>query len=202
MENIQDSPYGRTSPERSPAIKEKTSGQSSKPWAELCRTDWQFLDLRNGTTQGGWSVQDGALPGVSMTLNTGECPSVERGSTLSQILEANAHPKYCLSARACQGILNRAKKQGKPLPQMLKEALEETVSLSKSGPVNLGGGKGILPAAGRAFTLSTNVDQSIAYALETICLENHPMDSRVSISKDNIVQTLNARMGTGGVMYQ
>ena len=29
-------------------------------------------------------------------------------------------------------------------------------------------------------------------------LENHPADSRVKISKDNIFQTLSSRMGTGG----
>lgn len=29
-------------------------------------------------------------------------------------------------------------------------------------------------------------------------LENHPADSRVTICKDNIVQTLSSRMGTGG----
>ena len=29
-------------------------------------------------------------------------------------------------------------------------------------------------------------------------LENHPADSRVKISKDNVVQTLSSRMGTGG----
>ena len=39
-----------------------------------------------------------------------------------------------------------------------------------------------------------------------IALENHPADSRVKIAEDGIVQTLNARMGTGGgnvplVMY-
>lgn len=32
----------------------------------------------------------------------------------------------------------------------------------------------------------------------TIALENHPADSRVKIAEDGIVQTLNARMGTGG----
>lgn len=32
----------------------------------------------------------------------------------------------------------------------------------------------------------------------TIILENHPNDSRVKISKDNVVQTLSGRMGTGG----
>lgn len=31
-----------------------------------------------------------------------------------------------------------------------------------------------------------------------IALENHPNDSRVKFSKDNVVQTLNSRMGTGG----
>lgn len=31
-----------------------------------------------------------------------------------------------------------------------------------------------------------------------IALEHHPMDSRISLADDGIVQTLNARMGTGG----
>ena len=47
----------------------------------------------------------------------------------------------------------------------------------------------------------------VAYTLESrdykcpqcvVVLENHPADSRVKISKDNIVQTLSSRMGTGG----
>lgn len=29
-------------------------------------------------------------------------------------------------------------------------------------------------------------------------IESHPMDNRVTVSKNGIVQTLNARMGTGG----
>lgn len=33
----------------------------------------------------------------------------------------------------------------------------------------------------------------VAYAIE-----NHPCDSRVTMTDDGIVQTLNARMGTGG----
>lgn len=58
-----------------------------------------------------------------MTRNTGESPNVAVESRLSQILEATPHPKYCLSARACQGILNRAARRGKDLPDMLKQAL-------------------------------------------------------------------------------
>ena len=67
------------------------------------------------------------LPGVSMTLNFGESPSEERGSTLSQILDLNAPEKYSLSQKACAGILRRAEKRGKTLPDMLKDALMEVV---------------------------------------------------------------------------
>lgn len=66
---------------------------------------------------------DGALLGELMTRNFGECPNEENESRLSQILEENPHPKYYLSAKACQGILNRASKRGKDLPPELKEAL-------------------------------------------------------------------------------
>jgi hypothetical protein len=51
-------------------------------------------------------------------------------STLSQILQENVPTKYYLSARACQGILNRAERRGKKLPQMLEEALREAVELN------------------------------------------------------------------------
>ena len=40
-----------------------------------------------------------------------------------EILEEEPHPKYYLSTKACQGILNRAAKRGKDLPKELKEAL-------------------------------------------------------------------------------
>lgn len=56
-------------------------------------------------------------------LNTGECPKEESESTLSQILEATPHQKYYLSEKACLGILRRAEKRGKELPEILKQAL-------------------------------------------------------------------------------
>lgn len=53
-----------------------------------------------------------------------------------------------------------------------------------------------------------NIDRGgVAFALRArdykeqqgvMILENHPADSRVKISKDNVVQTLSSRMGTGG----
>ena len=34
--------------------------------------------------------------------------------------------------------------------------------------------------------------------IKYILIDNHPADSRVTIRKDGIVQTLSSRMGTGG----
>lgn len=55
--------------------------------------------------------------------NTGESPREESESSLSQILEETPHKKYFLSAKACAGILKRAEKRGRELPEILKEAL-------------------------------------------------------------------------------
>lgn len=58
-----------------------------------------------------------------MTRSFGESPNVAVESHLSQILEDTPPLKYCLSAKACQGILNRAEKRNRTLPEELKEAL-------------------------------------------------------------------------------
>lgn len=71
-----------------------------------------------------------ALPGVSSMLNITESPSDVRESTLSQILDLNAPEKYNLSAKACLGILRRARKRQKELPPMLKEALLEAILIT------------------------------------------------------------------------
>ena len=122
---------GKTSPVHLAVTKERTSKPSSKPSAKSRTPAFQFLCLKRESGRKpdvSWET-DTALRGVSMTLNFGEFPSEERESTLSQILEANAPEKYFLSARACAGILRRAEKRGKELPQMLKEALEEAVRI-------------------------------------------------------------------------
>ena len=70
---------------------------------------------------------DGLWHGDSLTLNIGESPNAERESRLSWILQDNVPQKYCLSARACQGILPRASRRGKALPDLLKTALVEMI---------------------------------------------------------------------------
>ena len=57
-------------------------------------------------------------------LNLSEKPIIPRPSKLSEILDLNCDlEKYKLSPKACQGILNRARKRGKKLPEILEYAL-------------------------------------------------------------------------------
>lgn len=68
-------------------------------------------------------ADDGAWLGECMTRNTGECPNAAVESRLSQILEETPQEKYHLSAKACRGILRRAERRGKDLPEMLKAVM-------------------------------------------------------------------------------
>ena len=133
VEQVQTSaPVGwsrKMSPELSAPTKERTLGQSSKKQSKSqSRKSPLFLSLRTDGQQPDASPmweENGALLGAFSMLSFGECPSVENASHLSQILEASPHPKYSLSAKACMGILNRAEKRGKVLPEILKTALTQ-----------------------------------------------------------------------------
>ena len=122
--------YGKTSPDSSVLqrkTEEKISGSSSKKSAALSTVPYQFLDLRkgHGSLLGAlWEITSPSR-GESKMLNTGECPSAAVESSLSQILQDNPPRKYFLSPKACRGILRRARKRGKDMPPMLKEALEK-----------------------------------------------------------------------------
>jgi hypothetical protein len=48
--------------------------------------------------------------------------------TLADVLEPNAPARYSLSARAATGILRRAEKRGRELPEALAMALRELSS--------------------------------------------------------------------------
>ena len=75
------------------------------------------------------SWEDGQLLGEYTMHSFGESPREENVSHLSQILEDSAHQKYYLSAKACAGILKRAERRGKELPEELKMALENQAKL-------------------------------------------------------------------------
>ena len=93
-----------------------------EPGADVCVCVCHLEDgLKQDVTT--LAMVHGHLLGEYTMHSFGESPREENVSRLSQILEDSAHPKYSLSARACQGILNRAERRGKELPQELKEAL-------------------------------------------------------------------------------
>lgn len=110
---------------------------------------------------------DGAWLGECMMRNTGESPNAAVVSRLSQILEATPQGKYSLSAKACQGILRRAERRGKDLPETLKAVL---LMQSGSGGGCDGGGKGALVQEDKSGTLGTGNDQTI------FCLQGNGID--------------------------
>ena len=124
-----DMPCGKMYQERSVATKEKILGSSSKNSAKLQTKQPMFLDLRTGSgTLVGASWEMG-IPshGECLMQDFGECPSAVEESGLSQILEENVPLKYYLSAKACEGVLRRAEKRGKKLPEILEEALKQQI---------------------------------------------------------------------------
>ena len=69
------------------------------------------------------------LPGLCWTRNGSEFRSGGVASSLSDILETGDLPtKYYLSAKACRGILRRAEKRGRALPQALHAALTQVAA--------------------------------------------------------------------------
>ena len=118
---------GKMCPELSAPTKEPISAScSKKPQKWPANKPPLFLSLKTDGLQPDalpmWE-DNGALRGEYLMHSFGVCPKDENASHLSQILEASPHPKYSLSAKACLGILNRAEKRGKQLPEILKLAL-------------------------------------------------------------------------------
>lgn len=136
---------------------------------------------------------DGLWRGDSWTVNISEWPSAESVSLLSSTLEVNAPEKYYLSARACQGILTRASRRGKKLPDLLQTALLEMIEWWKRGGRNTaytlkirsgcaGGGKGALVQTEKTGTLSTLQDQTLFQLIQepTYCISGNTVDRKTN----------------------
>ena len=73
---------------------------------------------------GRWMRSGMAWRGAYWTRSSSTWPSGASVCSLSECLEAQPVPqKYCLSPRACAGILRRANARGKSLPPLLEDAL-------------------------------------------------------------------------------
>ena len=201
--------FGRTLSEHSAATEDGTSTPCWKKLRVSQNQDFLYLDCRksgNGQKQEPLTVMGGLSLGELTTLKTGEKPSetavqemlsvwgphsVAEESRLSQILEANPLPKYNLTAKACLGILRRAERRGKDLPERLKAVLirqsqgaspqERTEAPAPTeAPTSYavrirggcdGGGKGALVQTEKSGTLGTGNDQTI------FCLQGNCIDS-------------------------
>jgi len=93
------------------------------------------MDGRLEPSSGCWSNSGMGSPTEFLTLNTSEYPSDGVASSLSDILETGEVPQqYFLSSRACRGILRRAEKRGKELPEALKSAPLAVASQTQPQP--------------------------------------------------------------------
>ena len=133
---VQDTWHGRTCPV--PLVQEhpkaRTSGSFWKRSSALKAIPFQSLDLTPGAGnllgEFYWELISPWRGGAS-TLNTGVSPRGAKESSLSQILQADPPLKYYLSPKACLGILRRAFKRGKELPQKLEGALKIQAGLTR-----------------------------------------------------------------------
>ena len=118
------SPAGET-PKQEKSGQARTSGSSSSRFSKLKNHTFMLLDLRPGAGNmlGPYWEYDPVWPGSFGTLNTSECPSDVVVSFLWQILQAIVPSRYCLSNKACRGILRRSEERGKPLPEDLERVL-------------------------------------------------------------------------------
>ena len=108
MANIQDTSSGKTSPEHFPLTAEKISAVSSKPSVRSKTAAFQFLDLReNGQKPERFWQNPIPSHGEFLMHNTGECPSEENGSFLSQILTEQVPEKYYLSPKVTPHSVGR-----------------------------------------------------------------------------------------------
>ena len=95
--------------------------------------DASTMNWVSGALLGDYSMDNIGVQPYALMMENSLSEALHRGvsaSQLSQILQDDAPPKYSLSARACIGILNRAEKRGKGLPEILKNALESQVTRS------------------------------------------------------------------------
>lgn len=107
--------------------------------------------------------------------NTGECPNADAEYTLAAILADDPPTRYFLSVRAMDGILSRASRRGKQLPELLVTAIAGMKEWWRLNPLGgydpaytmkirsgcEGGGKGPLVQNDLSATLATHQDQTV-----------------------------------------
>ena len=128
MADTPGSPCLRTSPALCHPLEGVTIKLSSN---RSQRPKFQCLDLESGRTPEWYEAEALISLGACTTPNISAQHSGAGVCSLSAILEADAPEKYCLSPKACAGILRRAERRGKDLPPLLKAALMQQAGMLK-----------------------------------------------------------------------
>lgn len=98
----------------------------------MCQDFYQATkDAISESSSLNWPTQGIATSnGEFWIRNSSESPNDAVDSSLSQILETDPPIRYSLSPKACAGILARAERRGKTLPEPLRTALLHVCSAS------------------------------------------------------------------------
>lgn len=123
--------YGKTSPESS----QHETTPSDVFW-QLCLANPKSLSQQgeDGRVLVLCARTNVKSHGESWMPNISESPNAAEECFLSQIVETDVSPKYYLSDRAKQGILQRAQRRGKTLPPLLLQALTGTIQPTPTQP--------------------------------------------------------------------
>ena len=107
------------------------SKQNGSSW-RMCQDFYQATaDAISESSSLRWPTQGIATSSGGFWIrSSSESPSVAVECSLSDILEPHVPERYLLSAKACAGILRRAQRRGKTLPEPLAVALEAVVGLA------------------------------------------------------------------------
>ena len=120
-ESIQPSSSGRTCPESS---QQKTTPSAVFLLGLPVKMAQSSRQGESGRTLVVCMAPKEQSRGESSTPNISEWPNDAAVCSLSQVLEQTSIPqRFFLSSTACAGILRRAEKRGKQLPQQLQDAL-------------------------------------------------------------------------------
>lgn len=107
-------------------------------WKDLDPKTGQTLQRRQILQPSSQDFRNAGIvaPGVSLTLNISEWPRDGVVCSLSDILETTGDhlQRYCLTPKACIGILRRVDSKGKKLPTQLRQALENTANRLQPSP--------------------------------------------------------------------
>lgn len=94
---------------------------------------------RSGQRPASWWDRSGQPCGALLTPSVSEFPSDGVVSTLSDVLEPwhEGLRRYCLSSRAAKGIVRRAERRGRELPEPLRTALTTLAAQEPDDPAEV-----------------------------------------------------------------